>query len=87
MIPPPEEPDAPPLEKACHAIAQVYGLTPRESEVLVFLARGRTLAIVARDLHIARNTARSHIEKIYQKTGIHKQQDLIDMVEAWEKKA
>ena len=49
-------------------------------------ARGRTLSIVARDLHIAKNTARTHIEKIYQKTDIHKQQDLIDFVEGWEER-
>ena len=53
-------------------------------EVQQFLARGRTLSILARDLHIAKNTARTHIEKIYQKTDIHKQQDLIDFVESWE---
>ena len=65
-------------------MAEACGLTPREREVLQFLARGRTLSIVARDLHIAKNTARTHIEKIYQKTDIHKQQDLIDFVESWE---
>ena len=69
------------LEEACSKIADKHKLTPRESEVLVFLARGRTLPIIARDLHIAKNTARSHIEKIYQKVDIHKQQDLIDLVE------
>lgn len=72
------------LEEKCTGVAREYGLTPREEEVLVFLARGRTLTIVARDLHIAKNTARTHIEKIYQKTDIHKQQELIDFVEAWE---
>ena len=67
-------------------VAEACGLTPREREVLQFLARGRTLSIVARDLHIAKNTARTHIEKIYQKTDIHKQQDLIDFVEGWEER-
>lgn len=72
------------LDASCAAVAEQFSLTPRESEVLVFLARGRTLPIVARDLHITKNTARTHIEKIYQKTGIHKQQDLIDYVENWD---
>lgn len=72
------------LEAKCNGFAEECGLTPREEEVLTFLARGRTLSIVARDLHIAKNTARTHIEKIYQKTGIHKQQELIDYVEEWE---
>ena len=72
------------LEEKCSGIARECGLTPREEEVLAFLARGRTLTIVARDLHIAKNPARTHIEKIYQKTGIHKQQELIDFIEEWE---
>ena len=74
------------LEQKCAGVAEACGLTPREREVLQFLARGRTLSIVARDLHIAKNTARTHIEKIYQKTDIHKQQDLIDFVEGWEER-
>ena len=73
------------LSEACALIAADYRLTPREREVLVLLARGRTLPIVSRDLHITKNTARSHIERVYQKTGIHKQQDLIDLVERRQK--
>ena len=72
------------LDRACAQVAKRFALTPRESEVLEFLARGRTLPIVARDLQITKNTARTHIEKIYQKTGIHKQQDLIDFIENWD---
>lgn len=78
----PQDPE-PTLDQKCSGVAAACGLTPREREVLEFLARGRTLSIVARDLHIAKNTARTHIEKIYQKTNIHKQQDLIDFVEEW----
>ena len=80
-----QAPSKPSLEEACGLLAVEMGLTPRESEVLVLLARGRTLPIVSRDLHITKNTARSHIERVYQKTGIHKQQDLIDLVERWQR--
>ena len=80
-----QAPSKPSLEEACGLLAVEMGLTPRESEVLVLLARGRTLPIVSRDLHITKNTARSHIEWVYQKTGIHKQQDLIDLVERWQR--
>ena len=62
-------------------MARDFGLTPRESEVIVLLAYGRTLAIIARDLHIAQGTARTHIENIYRKLDVHKQQELIDLVE------
>lgn len=72
------------LEQHCTAVAKAYGLTPRESEVIVLLAYGRTLSIIARDLQIAKGTARTHIENIYRKLDVHKQQELIDLVEAYE---
>lgn len=72
---------APQIEEACSAVASEHGLTPRESEVLVFLAKGRTIPIIARDLQIAKGTARTHAERIYRKLDVHKQQELIDLVE------
>ncbi len=68
-------------EEGCALVSAEYRLTPRESEVLILLAYGRTLSIVARDLVIAKGTARTHIENIYRKLGVHKQQELIDLVE------
>ena len=52
----------------------------------MLLARGRTLAIVMRDLQIAKGTAQTHIENVYAKLGVHKQQELIDLVEGCELK-
>jgi HD-GYP domain-containing protein (c-di-GMP phosphodiesterase class II) len=45
------------------------GLTPREIEVLILISRGATTGDVARSLGITRNTAGTHIERIYTKTG------------------
>lgn len=70
------------IEAHCNGVAEQYGLTPRESEVIVLLAYGRTLSIIARDLQIAKGTARTHIENIYRKLDVHKQQELIDLVES-----
>ncbi|HBT95904.1 MAG TPA: helix-turn-helix transcriptional regulator [Coriobacteriia bacterium] len=74
------------LDANCEAVAVAYGLTRREKEVLVLLAHGRTLNIITRDLTIATGTARSHMEKIYRKLGVHKQQELIDLVEGFDSK-
>ncbi len=71
------------IEAHCASVAQEFGLTPRESEVIVLLAYGRTLSIIARDLQIAKGTARTHIENIYRKLDVHKQQELIDLVESY----
>ena len=45
------------------------GLTPREVEVLVLVARGATTRQVARTLGITPKTAGNHIERIYLKIG------------------
>lgn len=45
------------------------GLTPRELEVLVLIARGASTRHVARTLGITPKTAGTHIERIYAKTG------------------
>jgi HD-GYP domain-containing protein (c-di-GMP phosphodiesterase class II) len=45
------------------------GLTPREIEVLVLVARGASTRHVARTLNITPKTAGNHIERIYAKIG------------------
>jgi HD-GYP domain-containing protein (c-di-GMP phosphodiesterase class II) len=46
------------------------GLTPRELEVLVLLARGASNREIARTLVIAQKTAANHVEHIYAKIGV-----------------
>lgn len=45
------------------------GLTPREIEVLILIARGGSTRQVARALSITPKTTETHIERIYAKTG------------------
>ena len=45
------------------------GLTPREIEVLILIARGGSTRQVASELAITPKTAETHIERIYAKTG------------------
>jgi len=46
------------------------GLTPREVEVLVLVARGASTRHVARVLQITPKTAANHIQRIYAKIGV-----------------
>jgi DNA-binding CsgD family transcriptional regulator len=47
-----------------------YGLTPRESEVLAWVAKGKTNAEVGRILEMSNRTVQKHLEHIYQKLGV-----------------
>ena len=61
-------------------VANRYGLTPRQAEILEALSRGRSAKFIEKKLVIAESTAKSHIHAIYKKTGMHCQDDLIDLV-------
>ncbi len=63
------------------AYALEKGLTPREAQVAVQLARGRTAGAIASDLGISENTAWAHIKHAYVKLGVHGKQELIELIE------
>lgn len=67
---------------ACAQVADLYGLSAREQEVLQLLARGRTIDYIATDLVISFNTAKSHVRHVYVKMGVHTRQELIDLIES-----
>jgi len=48
-----------------------FGLTRRESEVLVLAAEGRSNDELAVKLHIGRETVRSHLKHVYEKFGVN----------------
>ena len=57
------------------------GLTAREAQVLVQLARGWSANAIASELGITQNTAWAHIKRIYVKLDVHSKQELIEYVE------
>lgn len=50
----------------CQLIAEEHGLSSREAEVFLLLARGRDAQAVAEELFISFNTARTHIRHVYR---------------------
>jgi two-component system nitrate/nitrite response regulator NarL len=52
-------------------------LTPREREVLTRLVRGENTATLARSLQITRSTARSHVQSVLTKLGVHSQREAV----------
>ena len=66
----------------CEVVAKTYGLSARQREVLGMLARGRNADYITEKLIISAHTAKAHIYNIYQKTGVHSRQELMDLVES-----
>ena len=49
---------------------QSLGLTPREAEVLLLVAQGKTNSDVATRLHMAEKTVKKHMGNIFIKLGV-----------------
>jgi DNA-binding CsgD family transcriptional regulator len=59
------------------AMAAAFGLTPSEKRLLESLLAGRSLTETAAKLGVAMTTAKTHLEKIFQKTGVNRQTQLM----------
>lgn len=68
--------------RACKKVIQDHGLSPREAEVFLLLAKGRNAERIEEKLVISNSTVRTHVYNIYKKLGVGSHQALIDMVEA-----
>lgn len=68
--------------EALFSIAQQYGLTRRETEILGLYSKGRDINYMCENLYLSRNTVKGHLKRIYSKLDIHSKQELINIVEA-----
>lgn len=67
------------MAESCREVAEASGLTHREVEVLALLLQGRSVPFVEDRLRISEGTARTHVNSIYKKLGVHSRQDLLDL--------
>lgn len=57
--------------------ALAYGLSPRESELVLSLARGESTDEIADSLFISQHTVRGHLKTIFEKTGVSSRSELV----------
>lgn len=69
------------LLQQCDRVSERYRLSKREREILVYLARGRSLPYIRNELGIAKSTIDTHVRHIYSKLDIHSKEELISIVE------
>ncbi len=70
-----------PIEQRCLILVERFGLSPRETEVLLAFAHGRNVSYLAEQLCLSPNTIRSHSKTLYTKLGVHSKQELLNLVE------
>lgn len=58
-------------------LARAYGLTPAEARLAAALSRGMRLEEFAAEQDVSLNTVRSQLRAVFDKTGTHRQADLV----------
>lgn len=72
------------VSKQCAAIQRRYRLSARETEVMELIARSNSVPMIAEELVVSENTVRTHSKRIYTKLGIHKKQELVNLIEEFD---
>lgn len=69
------------VSKDCLLLQEQFKLSNRETEVAELIMRGNSVPSIAETLVISENTVRTHTKHIYTKLGIHKRQEMLDLVQ------
>ncbi|WP_241963776.1 response regulator transcription factor [Gordonibacter sp. 28C] len=72
-----------PWRRTCRNIAELYKLSPRETEIFFLIAKGRNAEYVQQKLVISMHTAKTHIANIYHKLGVHSSQEMLSLIETF----
>jgi len=67
------------LPRGVEALRQAFALTKAEAPILEQLATGSSLAEAAERLGVARATAKSQLMRVFARTGVSRQSDLIHL--------
>ena len=68
------------ITSRCQTVAMERKLSPRETEIFILLAQGRTRTLIQEELVLAENTVKTHVAHIYGKLGVNNRQDMMDLV-------
>jgi DNA-binding CsgD family transcriptional regulator len=64
------------------ALGSQYGLSPRECEIADIWLAGHSSAYIEQTLHISKNTVKTHLSHIYQKTGVKNKEGLLALLDS-----
>lgn len=61
-------------------LRHLYGLSRAEADVAALLLQGKEIKEVTDKLHISRNTAKTHLSRLFEKTGTRRQAELLRLL-------
>lgn len=61
-------------------LATLYDLTPAESRVMALIGEGVSTTLAAQQLNVSENTVKTHLARVYSKTGVSRQAELVKLV-------
>ncbi len=69
-----------PFDLDSSKLRRLYKLTPAEARLAAHLAQGSRLEDAATDLGVSLNTVRTHLKRIFSKTGTDRQAELVRLI-------
>ncbi|MDM3929291.1 helix-turn-helix transcriptional regulator [Mycobacterium intracellulare] len=75
IIDPEQEPEPPKT-----LIRRLFGLTNAEADVAIRVINGEGLKPIAEDLALSRATVNTHLQRVFEKTGTHRQAELVRLL-------
>lgn len=61
-------------------LVQIFGLTPKEAQITEKLSNGKSVEQAAEEMDITYQTARTHLRRIFDKTGTSRQSELLLLI-------
>jgi DNA-binding CsgD family transcriptional regulator len=71
-----QDPDAEPAGPSDH-LAALFGFSAAECRIAEAMLGGDSLEVIADRLHLSLHTVRSHVQRLFAKTGTQRQADLL----------
>ena len=74
--------DARPSRACAQQLREMFGLTPAEARVAIGIAAGEPMRDVAAQARVTYESARFTLKRVYEKLGVHKQGELVALIQA-----
>ena len=62
-------------------LIKIYKLTPKEAMLGTMIASGKSIKQAAEELSITYETARTHLRRVFSKTGTSRQAELVILID------